>query len=642
MKEKRHTLLFWAFLACAVLRFLAVIPFVIDDDEAWWAVSARWLKLPWNFYRSVPDDKTPGSVWFGWGVRHLFGFLGALAADPRVIRAAFTALTIVCALLLGKIAVLIHDKSAQRSEKPSESLFWLTALLFLIATTLPSPKLLAFTGDGLMALLAIAGYALALLGNGIPSYFLAGALLGSGLLVKQTAVFTALPILFSRTPKKWSAADIVWILLGSLSVLIPSIWALGPQEMFYWVWTYPKEVLTVVRGEAFSWRSEFLSNAIVFILALLPLSLAAFRLRAKNLGLFDFRIQWLLSGLLVILAGKGLFLHYFLMIAPALALLLADVYSKKAFRLWEGIWLGGGYFACCVLVTIPALQVSWGTDLPYFSRLQSAIAPTLTPQSSILVWGGSALPLAYSGMRPVTRFVLPRYAVAPYGTDRLHEIFLQELQKDPPELVIDLHERGDNRFGNPLESEPAIADLVQHYHLYVAPGVPWAKLYYRTAPSHEAQLVKIKSPAMKEQVYASYPSVNPAWKPFEKLIDQKVSFSTLNEVKELESSLRTEHALELIALHSFETKKRSHALLLAKKIRDASTSAQRSLASVEANRFLAQSKDQREVLPLNTPEWWFTVSLAQMQPRVTPQHQEQQEQQAQHANQAHQARKALQ
>src|SRR5438309_1535856 len=106
------------------------------------------------------------------------------------------------------------------------------------------------------------------------------------------------------------------------------------------------------------------------------------------------------------------------MTVPPLALLLADVYSKKAIRVWESLWLGIGYAVCCVLVTIPALEVSWGTDLPYFSHLNSAIAPALSPGQSVLVWGGSPIPLAYSGARPVTRFILPRYAVAPYGTEK--------------------------------------------------------------------------------------------------------------------------------------------------------------------------------------------------------------------------------
>ncbi len=402
---------FWAFLACAVFRFLAVIPFVIDDDEAWWAVSARWLKHPGDFYRSVPDVKTPGSVWFGWGVSRIFGALGFdpnVCADPRVIRFVFIGFTLICALLLGKIGQRFHRKS-----------FWFSALFFLTASVLPSPKLLAFTGDGLMALFVICGYAVVPLGESSVSLLFAGVFLAFGLLVKQTAIFAAFPLLFSRSPKKWSVPELSWIFLGSLSVLLPSIWALGFQEMIFWVWTYPKEILIAVRGSAFASPAEFISNSVVFFLALLPLSIAAFRFRPtfnSPLGdspLFDFRVQWLLAGLLVILAGKGLFLHYYLMAVPPLALLLADVYSKKAMRPWETLWLGIGYAACCILVTIPALQVSWGTDLPYFSRLQKAIAPALKAEDSVLVWGGSPLPLAYSGARPATRFFLPRYAAAP-------------------------------------------------------------------------------------------------------------------------------------------------------------------------------------------------------------------------------------
>lgn len=612
-KIKRLPLLFWAFLACSVVRFLAVVPFVIDDDEAWWAVSARWLKHPWDFYRSVPDDKTPGSVWFAWVVREVFGNLGA---DPRVIRAVYIAFTIGCALLLGRIA--------EKYFRQSKNAFWISGILFLIASVLPSPKLLAFTGDGLMALYVICGYSLALFASssitGLLALFFSGAFLASAVLVKQTAIFAAIPILFSRFPRKWRISEIAVIALGALAVLIPSIWALGLQDTIFWSWTYPREVLTAVRGETFAGESELWTNTLLFLISLLPLTVAAFRFKThRSSPLFDFRVLWLISGLFVIFTGKGLFLHYYLMAVPPIALMLAEVFSRKKLRIWEGLWLGLGYVACCFLVTVPALQVTWGTDLPYFSRLQTALGPALKPDDSVLFWGGSPLPLAYSGARPVTRFFLPRYAVAPYGTEKTHEVYEAELSKDPPSVIIDLHERGDNRFGNPLESEPKIASLIDDYDLYVAPGVPWAKFYFRNPPPASAHLVRVRSERMREQVYASYPSVNPAWKPFEKLIQQPPTFSTLKELTQLESTLRTEHALELIALHSVDVKKRNLALKLARKIRDAASSQERALASIEADRFLAESRERRDVLPLNTPEWWFTVSLTQMQPRVAPQ-----------------------
>jgi hypothetical protein len=623
-----------AFLACAGLRFLATVPFVIDDDEAWWSVSARWLTHPWDFYFQVPDDKTPGSVWFCWVVRKIFGEIGS---DPRIVRAVYIGLTLLVALVVGKIAQFFFSasRSSEKKRAPSSSVFWIAALFFLFISTLPSPKLLAFTGDGLMTLFVVCGYGLALLNTSWIAFLFSGALLGFALLIKQTAVFAAFPILFSRWPRKWTFQEIAWILVGSLAVCLPSVIAMGPTEMLYWVWTYPKEVLTEVRGATFQSSTTLFSHSAIFLIALLPLSLRLFHSGIRfcrshfdsrlwfssQSPLLDFRFQWLVSAIAVIFVGKGLFLHYYLMAAPPLALLLVQTCPKPGFRLWEKSWLGIIYTSCCVLVTIPALQVSWGTDLPYFARLQKAIAPVLTPGQSVLVWGGSPIPLAYSGARPVTRFILPRYAVEPYGTERTKEIFQSELKNDPPSVVIDLHERGDNRFGNSLDSEPMIAELARDYHLYVAPGVPWAKFYFRTPPSDPsqmAQLVRIRDAQMKERVYSSYPSTNPAWKPFEGLIRRKPSFSALAELRKLDADLRTEHALELIALQSLDAKTRRQAKKLIQKLRDAEIEETRKSAEKESALFLAKSRDRFELLPLNTPEWWFSVSLTQMQPRIIP------------------------
>jgi hypothetical protein len=608
----------WAFIACALLRFLATIPFVVDDDEAWWTVSARWLKRPWDFYTQAPDDKTPGSVWFDWVVHRAFGQLGS---DPRVVRAFYIVLTLGCALLLGKISARFIANPDEDPEK--RQAFWLTSLLFLLFITLPSPKLLAFTGDGLMTLLVICSYALALFSGGLWSrvvaLLLSGVCLAGALLVKQTAIFAALPLLFSRYPRQWKASELALILAGALLILIPSIWALGPSEMFYWVWTYPREILVSVRGGTFASSAELFSNVLVFVLSLLPLLLASLRFRTRSaMPLFDLRIQWLIAGILVVFVGKGLFLHYFLMLAPPLALILTEVYRKSPARTWVMLWLGAEYSACCILVTVPALQVTWGTDLPYFSKLNDALSPALAPAEPVLVWGGSALPLAYSHARPVTRFILPRNATAPYGTKRLHQMFVDELDRDPPALVIDLHERGDNRFGNPLESEPAVAELVRGYHLYVAPGVPWAKLYFRSAPPENSGLVEVRSSEMKAQIYESFPSVNPAWKPFESLAQIKPSLTMFREIERMESALRLQYALELIALDATDPLKRAKELELARNIHDADDERTRDLAVIEASAFLARSPERWKVLPLNTPEWWFTVSLSQMQPRISP------------------------
>jgi hypothetical protein len=74
----------------------------------------------------------------------------------------------------------------------------------------------------------------------------------------------------------------------------------------------------------------------------------------------------------------------------------------------------------------------------------------------------------------------------------------------------------------------------------------------------------------------------------------------------------------LIALQSLDAKTRRQAKKLIQKLRDAEIEETRKSAEKESALFLAKSRDRFELLPLNTPEWWFSVSLTQMQPRIIP------------------------
>jgi 4-amino-4-deoxy-L-arabinose transferase-like glycosyltransferase len=606
---------FWVFLACVAFRFLGLFPFVIDDDEAWWSVSARWLHKPWDFYHSVPDDKTPGSVWFDWVVGHLVPHLGP---DPRLVRAAYFLLTVGAAWILGKIAELMLRSSDERSLS-SRHLLWLTASLFLIATVLPSPKLLAYTSDGLMVLFVIAAYGLALFYSAPWAMLAAGALLGSALLVKQTAVFAVIPLLFARWPKKWSLRQLSWIFSGTLLVLGPCLYLLGTSELYFWVWTYPMKILTSVRGEAFSAQSEFLSALGLIFITLLPFLLAAWRFgRSSSVRrLLDFRVLWFFSSILVVVIGKGLFLHYFLMAIPPLVLLSVHVFATEKIKLWEKAWLGLGYALSCMLVTVPALSVTWGTDTSYYSKLEEAIRPAIGPNDSVLVWSGSPVLLAYLRSRPVTRFIIPRFAVAPYGTPETNRIFYAELSQDVPDVIIDLHERGDNRFANPIESEPELASLIQAYHLYVPQGIPWAKLYFRVPPPSSSGLVEIQSLQMKIQAYRPFPSQSPAWKEFESAVRTPPQLSVLGELKSIDKDLRERHALELLSRQAGDPDVRLQARVLLGEL-NAEPEFGGPMLSKSVSELLNKAQARKTLLPLISKEWWFTVSLAQLQPRIEP------------------------
>jgi hypothetical protein len=374
----------------------------------------------------------------------------------------------------------------------------------------------------------------------------------------------------------------------------------------------------VVRDKTFSSHFEFLTTLSLFFLGLFPLILAIRRFRSPFVRwFFDFRVLWLLSSLLVVFIGKGLFLHYFLLCVPPLVLISVSVYAESKIRPWETLWLGSSYALSCLLVTIPALSVTWGTDTPYFSRLAKAIQPAIAPSDSVLLWSGSPVLLTYLQSRPVTRFIVPRFAVPPYGTPETHRIFDRELNENLPDVIIDLHERGDNRFANPLESESALASLIQSYHLYVPPGIPWAKLYFRVPPPSKCGLVEITSLQMKLQAYRPFPTPNPAWIEFKSVIQTPSKLSVLAELKDLDKDLRQQQALELLSRQASDpdTRFRARTLLVALTLDPNRNPADFSKTIAE---LLNKAQAKQKLLPLISSDWWFTVSLAQMQPRTAP------------------------
>src|ERR1700722_18671127 len=92
----------WPFMFCvlALFRFLSSIPFIIDDDEAWWVVAARALSNPGEYYLRAVDHKPPGIVWFYWFAEKILH----CGTDPRFIRAFYSALVILMSVILGWMA----------------------------------------------------------------------------------------------------------------------------------------------------------------------------------------------------------------------------------------------------------------------------------------------------------------------------------------------------------------------------------------------------------------------------------------------------------------------------------------------------------------------------------------------------------
>jgi hypothetical protein len=96
------------------------------------------------------------------------------------------------------------------------------------------------------------------------------------------------------------------------------------------------------------------------------------------------------------------------------------------------------------------------------------------------VWGANALPLAISGAPSYGRFLTSRFLGPPYATAGTLEEFSRLFESRPPELILDLHARGDNQFNFPIAQLPALARAIERdYRAWVDPALPWACFYLR-------------------------------------------------------------------------------------------------------------------------------------------------------------------
>ena len=422
--------------------------------------------------------------------------------------------------------------------------------------------------------------------------FLAGVSFGGAILVKQTAVFFLLPILVARFPRRLSARDSMSFVLGAALLFIPSVLALGVSDFLYWTWTYPRVVLIQVREQLSFSYVDLLSNLLIFLGATLPL---LYGMRKLRLSILDYRVLWLIAGTWGILLGKGAFLHYFLLIMPPFALLAAEAIEEL--HIATVVWLALPYALGLLILPLSLTGIFWGTDLIYFEELNHLIDHVLKPAETMLVWGGSAIPLAATRTPYPGPFVLPRFAVPPYGTEENRLRFERSITADPPDLVLDLHERGDNRFGLPIDSEPALADLVKTYHLYVSPILPWAKFYFRTSRSPGPL---IEQPDRKI-AYTPFPSEKNAWLQLETPSALKDFFITDWKIRALE-------ALELTAIQGRPVD-RPQAMSLRARLQSGDPWDVRS----DIVEFFDGMTDAP--LPIRSPAWWPESALVELQPR---------------------------
>ena len=222
------------------------------------------------------------------------------------------------------------------------------------------------------------------------------------------------------------------------------------QDFIFWTWTYPKQVLTTVREQLFHSTLEMFESIGIFLFAIFPLWI---RMLRAGPGLRGFSCALARGGDSRGVSGERTFSSLSASLCSAVcASGRGRARSRSARQDRYLVWIGAQYAFGLAVLLVPFSGIFWGTDLVYFDQLSRVMKKSLRPGERVMVWGGSALPLTYTGAEHVTRFVLPRFAVAPYATNETSELFHDELARDIPALILDLHERGDNQFNNPIKA----------------------------------------------------------------------------------------------------------------------------------------------------------------------------------------------
>ena len=226
---------------------------------------------------------------------------------------------------------------------------------------------------------------------------------------------------------------------------------------------------------------------------------------------------WLFGSLIPIVLGGRFFPHYFLQLFPPLVVLaaggLASLWERAAgASSWPRALLVSGLGAALVLLSAVRVEskMSFFRDpeilsVPHATRRARALATYVrehtAPDARILVWGyGSAL-YHLAQRRPATRFPYVTYLVgavegtpswwSPFHPSRRLEIprawtlFFEDLERHPPELVIDTAPAGYIAFTKfPIDKYPALLTVLERG--YERTRIEGFTVWRRVAVSSEA------------------------------------------------------------------------------------------------------------------------------------------------------------
>ena len=307
-------------------------------------------------------------------------------------------------------------------------------------------------------------------------FIAAGVVLACAALIKQQAgmqlpIVVAFLILQLRGPARWKAPLALFGgFFATCLIAVAVLVAIGSWGEFIY-WTVTVNGYYIHHGNSFGDGVRLMVRALLVLIGASPalwlfgLGGLALALRRVTRAGSALPLLWFCGSCLPLSLGGRFFPHYFLQLFPPLVLLAATA----AVELWDATarWRRARMSALAVVVVVligwPAARwtragmdverVSIPHAVPAARELAAYIQHETAPDARILVWGYGSAIYYLSERRPATRFPYVTYlggAVEgtpswwnpfvrshPLEIPRAWDLFMEDLARHPPELVVD-------------------------------------------------------------------------------------------------------------------------------------------------------------------------------------------------------------
>jgi hypothetical protein len=486
--------------ATLLLRLPGLLYPIYSADEASTATLAEGILRGGLLYHAVADRKPPLVPYLYAGVMWLTG-----SKDLRFERLAVD-------LLLLLTAWLVRSEAARRFRSDLAGLAAGLALLVASVAMLPGDGQAA-SFEAVMILPATA----AVLAARRRWVVLAGVCVALAGLAKQTGLATALPVAWllfdtpgplGRRVGRVVAAGMV----ASAVVLAPAaVFGLGPYVK--WNLTGNGGYLAL-DGSGAHIALASLGQLSVWLVANAGLIWLAWRSRrCRPLG--RDLVLWLASGAFAVTLGFRFFEHYFIQLAPPLAIAAGGGMLTIDLCAWRKTLLRVGLVP--LVMVLLAIEPEWFTGEPPIHRIAHAVSALDPNRRPIFVWGELSEIYWLTDLRPASPIILAAFLTGSSGgrspgsgrprdgIPGAWQMLEKAFTRHPPAVIVDTapeHLRGFGRYpllatriGPWVEDHYRVATQVAGAMLFVPRRHPYPPWWETSGPAGEPGS-KTSSPAI--------------------------------------------------------------------------------------------------------------------------------------------------